>query len=49
MAEMNIYADNFNKDGERTYTGTINHKTYKGITMNEIINLLKTTEEEGET
>lgn len=46
---MNIYVDGFNKDGERTYTGTINHKTYKGITMNEIINLLKTTEEEGET
>lgn len=48
MPELNMCVDGFNKDGERTYTGTINYKTYKGLTMNEVMNLLKTAEEEGE-
>ena len=50
MPELDMRVDGgFTKDGERTYTVTLNKKTYKSMTMNEVINLLKTTEEEGET
>lgn len=49
MPELDMRVDGgFTKDGERTYTGTINHKPYKGMSMNEVLNLLKTAEEEGE-
>ena len=43
--DINMSADGLNKDGKQTYTITIDKKTYKCITMEEVIELIQKSEE----
>ena len=43
--DINMSADGLNKDGKVTYTITIDKKTHKCITMEEVIELIKKSEE----
>ena len=43
--DISMSADGLNKDGEVTYTITIDKKTQKCITMEEEIELIKKSEE----
>lgn len=43
--DINMSADGLNKDGKPTYTITIDKKTHKCITMEEVIELIQKSEE----
>ena len=43
--DINMSADGLNKDGKVTYTITIDKKTHKCITMEEVIELIQKSEE----
>ena len=43
--DIDMSADGLNKDGKQTYTITIDKKTHKRITMEEVIELIKKSEE----
>ena len=43
--DIDMSADGLNKDGKPTYTITIDKKTHKCITMEEVIELIQKSEE----
>lgn len=45
MAEIDMRADGINTKGERTYTVKVNKNTYHSITLNEVMTILKESEE----
>lgn len=45
MPEIDMRADGTNSNGERTYTVTVNKKTYHKLTLNETMDVLKESEE----
>ena len=45
MPEIDMCADGTNTNGERTYTVTVNKKTYNRLTLNEAMDILRESEE----
>lgn len=46
MPEVEIRAVSHNKEGERTFNVTVNNKTYHNITFDEVMDVLRESEED---